>query len=204
MAKKVKVWFDPEGDFNVVDIFPSYTGLGARITNNGDGTYNVLMSMTGRGQNWGGNATGWVGNIDIFNGDGSRADITMVQNISMERPRWSYPVYGNPGGTLPTYTVGSGVPGDIDEPPPNADRTFTLTQDVNYVDSDNDGLPDTLVNDPAYVYAAGGAVVDDGAIAGRRGSLSIDDEGTPTGRTVLIEDGRPVEYGQPLFFLRPE
>ncbi|MBN9570846.1 MAG: metalloprotease TldD, partial [Alphaproteobacteria bacterium] len=32
-------------------------------------------------------------------------------------------------------------------------------------------------------------VVDDGTIEGRRGSLSIDDEGTPTSRTVLIEDG---------------
>ena len=32
-------------------------------------------------------------------------------------------------------------------------------------------------------------VVDDGTIAGRRGSLNVDDEGTPTGRTVLIERG---------------
>ena len=39
------------------------------------------------------------------------------------------------------------------------------------------------------VAAPGVTVVDDGSIAGRRGSLSIDDEGTPTSRTVLIEDG---------------
>jgi len=32
-------------------------------------------------------------------------------------------------------------------------------------------------------------VVDDGTLEGRRGSLNIDDEGTPTGRTVLIENG---------------
>ncbi len=32
-------------------------------------------------------------------------------------------------------------------------------------------------------------VVDDGTIANRRGSLNVDDEGTPTGRTVLIEKG---------------
>jgi len=31
--------------------------------------------------------------------------------------------------------------------------------------------------------------VDDGSLPGRRGSLTIDDEGTPTSETVLIEDG---------------
>jgi TldD protein len=32
-------------------------------------------------------------------------------------------------------------------------------------------------------------VVDDGTLPNRRGSLNVDDEGTPTGRTVLIENG---------------
>ncbi|MBC2776343.1 metalloprotease TldD [Parasphingopyxis marina] len=39
------------------------------------------------------------------------------------------------------------------------------------------------------VAASGVTVVDDGSIGERRGSLTIDDEGTPTGETVLIEDG---------------
>ncbi len=39
------------------------------------------------------------------------------------------------------------------------------------------------------VGAPGVTVVDDGSIPDRRGSLSIDDEGTPTSETVLIEDG---------------
>jgi TldD protein len=39
-------------------------------------------------------------------------------------------------------------------------------------------------------------VIDDGTMAARRGSLSIDDEGTPTNRTVLIEDGILVGYMQ--------
>jgi TldD protein len=44
------------------------------------------------------------------------------------------------------------------------------------------------------VAAPGVTVFDDGSIAGRRGSLTFDDEGTPTSRTVLIEDGILVGY----------
>jgi len=39
------------------------------------------------------------------------------------------------------------------------------------------------------VAAPGVTIVDDGTLAGRRGSLSVDDEGTPTNCTVLVEDG---------------
>lgn len=39
------------------------------------------------------------------------------------------------------------------------------------------------------VAAPGVTVVDDGTLLNRRGSISIDDEGTPSERTVLIEDG---------------
>jgi TldD protein len=39
------------------------------------------------------------------------------------------------------------------------------------------------------VAARGITIVDDGTLANRRGSLSMDDEGNPTNRTVLIEDG---------------
>jgi len=46
------------------------------------------------------------------------------------------------------------------------------------------------------VAAPGVTVVDDGTIPGRRGSLNVDDEGTPTQRTVLIEDGILVGYMQ--------
>jgi TldD protein len=46
------------------------------------------------------------------------------------------------------------------------------------------------------VAAKGVTVVDDGTMQNRRGSLTIDDEGTPTSRTVLIEDGILTGYMQ--------
>ncbi len=46
------------------------------------------------------------------------------------------------------------------------------------------------------VAAPGVTVVDDGTLPGRRGSLSIDDEGTPTQCNTLIEDGVLVGYMQ--------
>jgi len=46
------------------------------------------------------------------------------------------------------------------------------------------------------VAAKGVTVVDDGTISERRGSLTIDDEGTPTQCTTLIEDGVLVGYMQ--------
>ncbi len=46
------------------------------------------------------------------------------------------------------------------------------------------------------VAAPGVTVIDDGTIPDRRGSISIDDEGTPGGRTTLIEDGILVGFMQ--------
>ena len=46
------------------------------------------------------------------------------------------------------------------------------------------------------IAAPGVTVVDDGTIPDRRGSLTVDDEGTPTSRTVLIEDGYLREFLQ--------
>ncbi|MES2237876.1 MAG: metalloprotease TldD [Pseudomonadota bacterium] len=46
------------------------------------------------------------------------------------------------------------------------------------------------------VAAKGVTVIDDGTLVDRRGSLTVDDEGNPTQRTVLIEDGILVGYLQ--------
>ncbi len=48
------------------------------------------------------------------------------------------------------------------------------------------------------VAAPGVTVVDDGTLASRRGSLNVDDEGTPSSCTVLIEDGVLRGYMQDL------
>jgi TldD protein len=46
------------------------------------------------------------------------------------------------------------------------------------------------------VAARGVTVLDDGTIPDRRGSITVDDEGTPSGRNVLIEDGILVSFMQ--------
>jgi TldD protein len=46
------------------------------------------------------------------------------------------------------------------------------------------------------IAAKGVTVLDDGTLPDRRGSITIDDEGTPSARNVLIEDGRLVGYMQ--------
>ncbi|HZZ94383.1 MAG TPA: metalloprotease TldD, partial [Usitatibacter sp.] len=46
------------------------------------------------------------------------------------------------------------------------------------------------------IASPGVTVIDDGTLPDRRGSLTVDDEGTPTSRTVLIEDGVLVGFMQ--------
>ena len=46
------------------------------------------------------------------------------------------------------------------------------------------------------IAAPGVTVLDDGTIPDRRGSITIDDEGTPSGKNVLIDDGILVGYMQ--------
>ncbi|MBM7066918.1 metalloprotease TldD [Actibacterium sp. 188UL27-1] len=46
------------------------------------------------------------------------------------------------------------------------------------------------------IASKGVTVLDDGTIPDRRGSITVDDEGTPSGKNVLIEDGVLVNYMQ--------
>ena len=93
----------------------------------------------------------------------------LVNLRSVPAPAGVMPVVLGPGwpGILLHEAIGHGLEGDF-----NRKKTSAFS-----------GLLGQRVASP------GVTVVDDGTIESRRGSLSVDDEGTPTSRTVLIEDG---------------
>jgi len=100
-------------------------------------------------------------------------DIALAQALtnleSVAAPAGEMPVVLGPGwpGVLLHEAVGHGLEGDF-----NRKGTSAFSGRIG-----------------ERVAAPGVTVIDDGAMDQRRGSLTIDDEGTPTGRTVLIEDG---------------
>jgi len=100
----------------------------------------------------------------------------LVNLEAVEAPAGEMPVVLGPGwpGVLLHEAVGHGLEGDF-----NRKKTSAFA-----------GLMGQRV------AAKGVTVVDDGTLADRRGSLSVDDEGTPSGRTVLIEDGILTGYIQ--------
>ena len=93
----------------------------------------------------------------------------LVNLDAQPAPAGTMPVVLGPGwpGILLHEAVGHGLEGDFNR---KGSSTFA-------------GRVGTRVASP------GVTVVDDGTLEGRRGSLNIDDEGNPTQRTVLIEDG---------------
>lgn len=93
----------------------------------------------------------------------------LVNLSSVGAPAGEMPVVLGPGwpGILLHEAIGHGLEGDF-----NRKKTSAFA-----------GLLGERVAAP------GVTVVDDGTIANRRGSLTIDDEGTPSSSTVLIEDG---------------
>jgi TldD protein len=96
-------------------------------------------------------------------------DQALVNLESFAAPAGEMPVVLGPGwpGVLLHEAVGHGLEGDF-----NRKGTSAFTGRIG-----------------ERVAAPGVTVIDDGAMEQRRGSLTIDDEGTPTRRTVLIEDG---------------
>ena len=102
--------------------------------------------------------------------------LALVNLEAVDPPAGTLPVVLGPGwpGILLHEAIGHGLEGDF-----NRKRTSAFA----------DRLGD-------QVATAGCTVVDDGTLQDRRGSLTIDDEGTPTQNTVLIEDGRLRGYMQ--------
>ena len=93
----------------------------------------------------------------------------LVNLDAVDAPAGTMPVVLGPGwpGVLLHEAVGHGLEGDF-----NRKGTSTFSGRMGQ-----------------RVASKGVTVVDDGTIEGRRGSLNVDDEGTPTQRNVLIEDG---------------
>lgn len=100
-------------------------------------------------------------------------DVALAQALtnleSVAAPAGEMPVVLGPGwpGVLLHEAVGHGLEGDF-----NRKGTSAFSGRIG-----------------ERVAAPGVTVIDDGAIGQRRGSLTIDDEGTPTQRNYLIEDG---------------
>ena len=88
---------------------------------------------------------------------------------SRPAPAGEIPVVLGPGwpGILLHEAIGHGLEGDF-----NRKKTSAFS-----------GLMGQRIASP------GVTVVDDGTLPDRRGSITVDDEGTPSGRTVMIEDG---------------
>src|SRR5271154_824941 len=100
----------------------------------------------------------------------------LVNLGSVPAPAGEMTVVLGPGwpGVMLHEAVGHGLEGDF-----NRKKTSTFSGMVGQ-----------------QVAAKGVTVVDDGTLPDRRGSLTIDDEGTPTSRTTLIDDGILVGFIQ--------
>ncbi len=112
----------------------------------------------------------WRAQVD----EALRQAITNLDSVAA--PAGEMPVVLGPGwpGVLLHEAIGHGLEGDF-----NRKKTSAFA-----------GLMGQ------QVAAKGVTVVDEGNMQDRRGSLTIDDEGTPTSRTVLIEDGVLTGYLQ--------
>ena len=100
----------------------------------------------------------------------------LVNLESVPAPAGEMPVVLGPGwpGILLHEAIGHGLEGDF-----NRKKTSAFAE-----------LLGKRIASPEVT------VIDDGTLPDRRGSLTVDDEGTPTNRTVLIEDGILVGYLQ--------
>jgi len=135
----------------------------------------VIVEQDGRREQGYAGAGGRYGYEELLSGDRPMAVArealrqALVNLEAVEAPAGVMPVVLGPGwpGVLLHEAVGHGLEGDF-----NRKGTSVFSGRIG-----------------ERVAAPGVTIVDDGTLPGRRGSLNMDDEGTPTACTVLIEDG---------------
>ncbi len=117
---------------------------------------------------------------DFFKSDkDGRPYFEMLADEALHMARVNMEAVASPAGTMPVV-LGNGWPGVL------------LHEAVGHGlegDFNRKGASTFSGRIGERVAAKGVTVVDDGTMADRRGSLSVDDEGTPTQHNVLIEDG---------------
>ena len=142
----------------------------------------VIVEKDGRresGQAGAGGRHGWQGLIDRASWQAMAEEALRIALVNLEAedaPAGQMEVALGPGwpGILLHEAIGHGLEGDF-----NRKKSSAFTELMG-----------------REVAAKGVTVVDDGTIPDRRGSLTIDDEGTPTNRTTLIENGVLTGYMQ--------
>ena len=135
----------------------------------------VIIEDGGRREQGYSGAGGRYGYDELFSGDRPKSVArealrqALVNLEAIDAPAGTLPVVLGPGwpGVLLHEAVGHGLEGDF-----NRKGTSVYAGRIG-----------------ERVAAPGVTIVDDGTLPGRRGSLNIDDEGTPTRCTTLIEDG---------------
>ena len=160
----------PEGEL-VSDIRPM-----ARIN------VSVIVEDNGRresGSHGGGGRYGLAGLMEPAHWQGAAREALRIACVNLAAepaPAGQMDVVLGPGwpGVLLHEAVGHGLEGDFNRKKSSAFAGLMGQQ----------------------VASKGVTVLDDGTIPDRRGSITVDDEGTPSGRNVLIEDGVLVGYMQ--------
>ncbi|MEO8557480.1 MAG: metalloprotease TldD [Rhodospirillales bacterium] len=138
----------------------------------------VVAEVDGRMESGGTGSGGRVNYTKLFDPSHWQQEVdealrqALVNLESVDAPAGEMPVVLGAGwsGILWHEAIGHGLEGDF-----HRKKTSVFTK---------------LMNE--QIASKGVTVVDDGTMGDRRGSLTVDDEGTPSGRTVLIEDGKLV------------
>jgi TldD protein len=139
----------------------------------------VLMEKDGRRERGSSGAGGRYAYDYFVSDDDGRPRYQQVADEAIHMARVNIQAVPAPAGKMPVV-LGSGWPGVL------------LHEAVGHGlegDFNRKGASTFSGRIGEQVAAKGCTVVDDGTLANRRGSLSVDDEGTPTQHNVLIEDG---------------